>query len=163
MFTTNSVPGYALRASRLLLYWFLLSFACLFMFVAYFLFGSHQPEDVSELYPNTVPGYAKALSLVPGAIVCQNHAAEAAFFDLHIAVWQEQFNSKLSRDSVLMNGAPPAIPKAKDYDCHLLAPGTPVRVERGHLVPVVHAVLPDGTTVDGVTLDGMVLLERPRN
>ncbi len=107
--------------------------------------------------PKLIAVTARGVSVVPGAIVCPNHDTVSLVFDLYVAHWTDTQQDALTHgQSRLLRGEPTSAPDLKFYGCALLPPGTPMKLERGNIVPVVTATLPDGTTIRGVTLAAMI-------
>jgi hypothetical protein len=107
--------------------------------------------------PKFVAVTARGVSVVPGAIVCPNHDTVSLMFDLYVAHWTDTQQDALTNgQSRLLRGRPTPAPDLKLYGCALLPPGTPMMLERGNIVPVVTATLPDGTMIRGVTLAAMI-------
>jgi uncharacterized protein len=107
--------------------------------------------------PKLVAVTAQGVSVVPGAIICPNHDTVSLMFDLYAARWADTQQDVLTHgQSRLVRGEPSPAPDLKIYGCALLPPGTSMMLERGNIVPVVTATLPDGTQVRGVTLTAMI-------
>jgi TPR repeat protein len=100
---------------------------------------------------------ARGVSVVPGAIVCPDHATVSLMFDLYVAHWGDvQQDALTNGQSRLLRGPPAPEPDLKLYGCGLVPPGASMLLERGNIVPVVTAKLPDGRTIRGVTLAAMI-------
>jgi TPR repeat protein len=100
---------------------------------------------------------ARGVSVVPGAIVCPDHATVSLMFDLYVAHWGDMQQDALTNgQSRLLRGPPAPEPDLKLYGCGLVPPGASMLLERGNIVPVVTAKLPDGRTIRGVTLAAMI-------
>ena len=107
--------------------------------------------------PKTIAVTARGVSVVPGAIICPNHDTVSLMFDLYVAHWTDTQQDALTHgQSRLLRGDPTPAPDLKFYGCALLPPGTRMTLERGNIVPVVTATLPDGTSIRGVTLAAMI-------
>ncbi len=107
--------------------------------------------------PQFVEVAATGVSAVPGAIVCPNFQAVQIVFDGYVASYEDSLQDALTHgQSQLLRGAPRSKPDPELYGCVLVAPGTPMKLEQGNVVPVVTVRLPDGRTVKGVTLPAMI-------
>jgi hypothetical protein len=94
---------------------------------------------------------------VPGTIICPDYRT----VEILISWYKTNRPNRLLREdvapeSLLMNWPSTSEPNFKGSGCALLAPGTPMILERGNTVPVVSATLPDGTTIRGVTDQSMI-------
>jgi|SRR5208283_701408 len=109
---------------------------------------------------------AKSLNAAPGAIVCQDLETVGILFRLYSEHWEEAAQDRLTQGSSRqLRGEPAPAPDPSLYNCHLLAPGTPVRVENADAFttgfPAVTAQLPDGAVIHGVTLPSMLSISQP--
>jgi hypothetical protein len=115
------------------------------------------PANQETKRENFVSVVARGASVVPYAIVCPNSDTVSLMFDLYVAHWTDARQDALTNgQSRLLHGQPTPEPDLKLYGCALLPPGTPMMLERGNIVPVVTATLPNGTTIRGVTLAAMI-------
>jgi hypothetical protein len=102
-------------------------------------------------YPFT-DAEGNALNVIPGAIVCPDYSTVGLVSYLYRRHWDDVIADNVTRgQSKLYRGEAQPAPNLKFYGCTLVPPNTPMELERGNLVPVVKASLPDGTTVRGVT------------
>lgn len=103
------------------------------------------------------PLYAKGVSVVQGAIICPNANVTSALFQLYTTAWSEQFQDRLEgKQAQMVRGKAMTDPDPAEYGCTLLAPGTPMLLDRNiTVVPVVTAKLPNGASIKGVTLSDM--------
>ena len=145
--------------------WFGFLFAGLLLLVAYEALEHPEsrapvtaPVPVANIRTNAV---AKSLNAVPGAIVCRDLETVSTLFHLYSAHWEDVTRDQTTNGaSRPINGEPIPAPDPALYNCHLLAPGTPVRVENADAFttgfPVVTVQLPDGNVIRGVTLPSML-------
>lgn len=114
-------------------------------------------SELSEEPRNTIAVTARALSVVPGAIICRDHQTVSLMFDWYAQHWRDAQQDKLTRgQSRLIRGDSAPAPDPEAYGCVLVPAGTSMMLERGNIVPVVRVRQPDGTIVRGVTLTGMI-------
>lgn len=107
--------------------------------------------------PKTESVIAKGVSVIPGAIVCRDYQTVSFMISWYNAHWADTFEDKITRgQSNLMRGAATRSPDFARYGCALIAPGTPMAVERGNMVPVVEGKLPNGKPFRGVTDPSML-------
>lgn len=100
---------------------------------------------------------AKAIPMVPGAVICPNYRAVNLMIDWYIAHWHDSFQDAVTKgQSQLLRGESTSKPQLTRYGCALAPAGTPMTLEIGNVVPVVTATLPDGSTVRGVTDPGLI-------
>jgi hypothetical protein len=100
----------------------------------------------------------RGVSLVPGAIVCQNWPTLKFMFDWYIAHETDVRHIQMSgRAAVQMNGPPTAEPPLNDYGCVLVPNGTAaIMVKEPDLVlPTVSGQLASGERFSGITLPAM--------
>jgi hypothetical protein len=110
---------------------------------------------------NAVMATARGVSVVPGAIVCRDFDTVRLMFDLYADYWSDATQDSLTHgQSRVLRGAPASKPDFELHGCALLAPGTPMTLETGNIVPVVAAKLSDGRTIMGVTLGSMVFVSQ---
>ncbi|MGC9953638.1 MAG: tetratricopeptide repeat protein [Rhizomicrobium sp.] len=115
------------------------------------------PDNI-QTKPNSMAVTARGVSVVPGAIVCPDHDTVRLIFDMYVAHWTDaQQDAMTNGQSRLLRGKPSPAPDLKLYGCALLPSGTHMMLERGNIVPIVTAKLPDGTTIRGVTLEAMIV------
>jgi len=108
--------------------------------------------------PNTETVFARGDGeAVPGTIICPDYRT----VEFVISWYKTNRPIRLLREdvvpeSLLMNWISNPELNFKESGCALLAPGTPMILERGNAVPVVSGTLPDGTTIRGVTDQSMI-------
>lgn len=107
--------------------------------------------------PKIVAVIAHGISVVPGAIVCPDLDTVTLMFDAYTNAWSDAMRDKISNGQYgLINGQAGTMPDFSAYGCALVPNGAPMTMERGNIVPVVSAILSDGTRIRGVTLPNMV-------
>jgi hypothetical protein len=110
--------------------------------------------------PNVAAVTARGVSVVPGAIVCPDLNTVDLMFDLYANYWSDAMQDTMTHgEAQLIRGEPAPKPQFEMYGCALLAPGTRLTMESGHVVPVVTAKLPNGKTIRGVTLPSMIVVQ----
>ena len=119
--------------------------------------ASSQPS-LAAFHPNA---RAKSLSAAPGAIVCPDFASVRLVFSLYASHWEDTMQDAVTQgQATVLRGAFAPAPDPALYGCSLLKPGTAVYVENTDAfttgIPIVSAQLPDGSTIRGVTLPGML-------
>lgn len=102
---------------------------------------------------------AKGIDLVDGAIVCPSLEEASWMFGRINSARHARINlsTELRKQAALVNGYDEgAEPHPSDYRCEFVPTGTPMTVESGNGVPVVHGVMENGLPFAGVTLPAMV-------
>lgn len=96
--------------------------------------------------------------VVPGTIICPDYRTVEFMIEWYKTYWADSFQDAITPpgQARLLRGSPTPAPNFKQYGCALLAPGMQMNLERGNIVPVVTAKLPDGTTIRGVTDPSMI-------
>lgn len=113
--------------------------------------------EVEARKPKTEPVIAKGVSVIPGAIVCPDYRTVSVMISWYNAHWADTLEDTITRgQSRLMRGAATRSPDFARFGCALIAPGTPMTVERGSMVPVVEGKLPNGKPFRGVTDPSML-------
>jgi hypothetical protein len=124
---------------------------------------SQGTQGDEPFHPNAV---AKSVGQVPGAIVCPDFPSVQVVFDLYSQYWGDAMQDRMygaDRARVLRGPSTP-VPDPTLYGCSLLAPGTPIEIQRGVFgLPMVIAKSPDGTMIRGVTLPDMVSKPLPKD
>jgi hypothetical protein len=123
-----------------------------------------QPESTKTGRPNMpVPRpagstvSARALGVVPGALVCPDHSTLTIVFRLYAIRWEQTMQDKLTKgESRLLRGPATPLPDVETFGCTLIPPGTPMTLERKTPVPVVVVKTASGEAARGVTLPGMI-------
>jgi hypothetical protein len=124
-----------------------------------------RPTTVANPQPSATAFHpnarAKSLSAAPGAIVCPNFASVRLVFSLYASHWEDAMQDAVTQgQATVLRGASAPAPDPALYGCSLLKPGTAVYVENTDAfttgIPIVSAQLPDGSTIRGVTLPGML-------
>lgn len=106
--------------------------------------------------PSTVTVTATAIGAAPGAIVCRDMNTVAVMFDWYSEHWEDSMQDRLTNgQSKLVRGPSTQAPVLSRFGCYLAKPGTPMLLERRHIVPVVSFKLSSGKTVRGVTMETM--------
>jgi TonB family protein len=112
-------------------------------------------KKVIPFHPN---GVAVQVSVVPGAIVCQDLASVHLVWKLYVDHWTDAMQDQLTNGgSRVLRGPSSPKPDPKVYGCSLLAAETPVEFE--HTLPGIVRViskLADGRFIRGVTQENMV-------
>jgi TonB family protein len=106
-------------------------------------------------HPN---GVAIQVSVVPGAIVCQDLVSVHLVWGLYVNYWTDAMQDQLTNGgSRVLRGPSSPEPDPKVYGCALLAAGAPVEFEQT-LPGIVHVTskLADGHFVRGVTQENMI-------
>lgn len=107
--------------------------------------------------PKTEPVIAKGVSVIPGAIVCPDYRTVSVMIRWYNEHWADTMEDTITRgQSRLMRGAATRSPDFARFGCALIAPGTPMTVQRGNMVPVVEGKLPNGKSFRGVTDPSML-------
>jgi TonB family protein len=112
-------------------------------------------KKVITFHPN---GVAVQVSVVPGAIVCQDLASVHLVWKLYVDHWTDAMQDQLTNGgSRVLRGPPSPKPNPKVYGCSLLTADTPVEFEQTvpGIVRVI-AKLADGRFIRGVTQENMV-------
>jgi hypothetical protein len=107
---------------------------------------------------NTIPIFARGVSVVPGAIVCPNLPALQLTFSLYTESWSENMSDKMTHgQSRLVDGNPIPSPNFEYYGCALIPSGTQMLfVTESGVGPIVRSKLPNGKTIRGLTLESMI-------
>jgi TonB family protein len=120
-----------------------------------------QPDPVSGIpfHPN---GVATGLSVVPGAIVCQDLPTVHLVWELYINHWSDAMEDLTSQGSArILRGPSSPEPDPAQYGCSLLPAGTPLEFK--HILPgIVHvtAKSANGNYIQGITQENMVVTSR---
>jgi hypothetical protein len=119
------------------------------------------PRDNADEDVNTVPGVARGLNVVPGAIVCPDYPTLKLMLDLYNESWAESSENMMTKGLyAAINGPPMPAPNFGLHGCALLPIGTPMRQRNvGSIVPGVLAViatLPNGERITGLTFPMMI-------
>jgi hypothetical protein len=85
---------------------------------------------------------ARGLNMVPGALICPKLSMVSAVFRMYSMHWR---------------GESSVLPNPSDYGCALVAPGTPMIVQKVDDVRAVSVRLNNGTIFKGVTLADMIV------
>ena len=93
---------------------------------------------------------------VPGAIVCPDFATFKLVFSLYTeSVTENAANVMTKSMSSQVDGPPMSPPNFERYGCALLPNGSPMKLQSSNGWSVVTARLPNGKTIQGVTLPSM--------
>jgi hypothetical protein len=115
------------------------------------------PASASPAEPFNPNVVAQAFITAPGALVCPDLRAVEMVRELYNQHWKDSmYDAATHGQSVLLRGKTPEVIPS-DYNCWLLAPGTPMEVKQGYLPGLFPATakLADGTMIHGVTGAGM--------
>lgn len=111
----------------------------------------------AAMKPKVVQVEATGVSVAPGAVICPDMDRVQMVFDLYAAHYRDVMQDRLTNGQTrLLHGAPGDAPEPSDYGCALVATGTLMTLERGNIVPIVTATMPNGATVRGVTMPAMI-------
>jgi TPR repeat protein len=99
---------------------------------------------------------AHGAGVVPGAIVCPDMETWRFVFRQYNQHRTESYQDTLTHgQSKLLRGNAVPGPDFESQGCKLIPTGSPMILESNEIAPVVSAVLPDGTSIKGVTIPAM--------
>ena len=116
--------------------------------------GAQEPPAAGQRETRRV--IARGVSVVPGAIVCRDHATVMYLFHRYTSHWEDSFRDAITQGQSRLLRESSSEPNPALYGCALVAPGTAMMMEVGNVVPVVSVKLPSGKTIRGVTDPSMV-------
>lgn len=130
--------------------------------MAYSFVASAQSASQAER-PKPITVKATGIGAAPGAIVCRDMNTVSVMLDWYSAHWEDSMQDRVTNgQSKLVRGPSTQAPTLSRFGCYLAKPGTPMLLDRSHIVPVVSFRLPNGRVVRGVTQENMLIETKAR-